>query len=122
MPEVQTIGADGMLLGGGDFTTLRADVLWVYRNYRRCVKKTDNRTVIDLDKANSPPPSEGAVSLFEWAADHRHDFFSKLVPQYLGKEDEAAESDEDKVERKSLVELRRLIETVRRDFEREGKK
>lgn len=122
MPEIQVTGPAGMLNGGGEFTTMRADVLWVYKQYRNCVRRTENRTLVDLNNASAPPPSEGAVALLEWAAENRHEFFASVVHKYLSKDEQGDEQAEVKEEKKSLVELRRLAESLRRECEQELRK
>jgi hypothetical protein len=121
MPEVHVINDEGALNEVGEFRTMRADVLWVYKNFRNCVRNTENRIQIDLSKATSPPPSEGAILLLEWAAANKNEFMGSTLHKYLSKDELAEESEGEKQERKSLVELRRLAEDTRREFERSQK-
>lgn len=90
---------------GADFV---GDVAWVYANYARVVSCRPGKPPrCDFSKADSPPPSAGAVGLMEWAAENRTAFFKDLVPKAIRSAETADE--EIRREERSIAEIREVL-------------
>jgi hypothetical protein len=101
---------------GADFS---ADVQWVYANFTRVVVCGPGKpSRCEFSRATTPPPSSGAVGLMEWAADNRTGFFKDLLPKIVNTD----EADEDvlvRQEKKSIAEIRSILNRMNEGFQRQ---
>ena len=88
------------------------DAEWVYANYARVVQEVPGKASrLRLGRASGPAPSQGAISLLKWAAKHEHTFFGTYYPKVVkGLVD--TDTEQEKRERKSIGEIRRIIEQM----------
>jgi hypothetical protein len=101
---------------GADFS---ADVQWVYMNYHSVViADGGGRPRCDFSRAASPPPGSGAVGLMAWAADNRTGFFKDLLPKIVNT-DEADEEDLVRQEKKSIAEIKSVLNRMNEGFQRQ---
>jgi hypothetical protein len=93
--------------------TFEAEVEWVYRNFRRVVKREPGRPIrINLDRARTVAPSDGALGLLEQASDQPYWFFKELVPKVkLAKEGEN-DAKKRREAKKSIEELEEVLKKM----------
>lgn len=105
------------------FESMRKDVVWIYEQFDNCVREQGEKIVIDLTKATQPAPSRGAISMLKHAAGDRNEFWRSVVHRYLGKDaEDGGEEAEIRQENRNLAELRRMVESLRREHDAEWAK
>lgn len=105
-----------------DSASYEKEVDWVYANYSRIVlEQPGKENKLVLHKAKTPAPSEGAITLAEWAAANRNDFQKVIVPKVkLGLGDGLEENVVR--ERKSIEDIKRILQRLLDDYEESKKK
>jgi len=86
----------------------------VHQQYILIIEETPRGRVIHWERATQKPPSTGACSLARWAADNRTAFYKDLLPKAMAKPREGEGDDPELVrqERKSIAEIKRILEKM----------
>ncbi|MHC4181340.1 MAG: hypothetical protein ACYSWU_27905 [Planctomycetota bacterium] len=92
--------------------SIREAVAWAAENYEAVVEKDSNgRQVFLWEKARTEPPSDIAKSYMKFAANNPANFFSQIVPKFLGGQDDDDEISAEDIEeeRKSIAQMRAIL-------------
>lgn len=91
---------------------MKADVLWVYRNFSAVVEETKSTVWLHWHRAKEPPTSCTVEALMHTAALNRNKFLFDIAPKYLiDDEDECKEQVRE--ERKSIEAIREVLKRMK---------
>jgi hypothetical protein len=86
---------------------------WAYQNLQLVLVGAGLKRRVDLKKATSPAPSYGAVACLRMAVSNFNSFMKDLLPKAKRGEVEGEEQEMVRRERKSIEEIRALLEQMR---------
>jgi hypothetical protein len=97
------------------------EVVWVHQQYILIVEETPRGRIIHWDRATIRPPSTGACSLAQWAAENRTAFYKDLLPKTMARSDGPRATDENTVEAQDpgLKDVKAMLKQLEDDADAE---